>query len=77
MELIHDGAHSSMGIEGPLPGVRRPGREDDFSPSSNAEVKNAWSWAWAPECDFVAWYLIKQGTTLHFTILGEESVSLD
>jgi hypothetical protein len=37
------GAHPAsypMGTEGSFPGVKRPGREADRSPTSNAEVKN-------------------------------------
>jgi hypothetical protein len=29
-------------------GVKRPGREADHSPPSNAEVKNAWSYTSTP-----------------------------
>jgi hypothetical protein len=25
-------------------GIKRPGREDDYSPPSSAEIKNAWSY---------------------------------
>jgi hypothetical protein len=27
-------------------GVKRPGRKANYSPPSNAEVKNAWSYTW-------------------------------
>jgi hypothetical protein len=45
------------------PGVKRTGREDDNSPQSNAEVKNAWSCASAPTYAFMAWYLVKAQVT--------------
>jgi hypothetical protein len=36
-----------VGTWGSFPGVKRPGRETDHSPPSNAEVKNAWSYTFA------------------------------
>jgi hypothetical protein len=39
-------------------GVKRPGREADYSPPSSAEVKNAWSYTSAPLYVFMAWYLV-------------------
>jgi hypothetical protein len=33
----------SMGTRGSFPEVKRPEREAEHSPPSNAEVKNAWS----------------------------------
>jgi hypothetical protein len=33
---------------GSFPGVKRPGREADHSPPSNAEIKNAWSYTSTP-----------------------------
>jgi hypothetical protein len=30
------------------PGVKRPGRKDNHSPPSSAEVKNAWSYVTTP-----------------------------
>jgi hypothetical protein len=36
-------------------GVKRPGREADYSPPSGAEVKNAWSYTSTPQYAFMAW----------------------
>jgi hypothetical protein len=41
-------------------GVKRPGREADHSPPSSAEVKNAWSYASAPQYAFMAGCSIKK-----------------
>jgi hypothetical protein len=35
-----------VGTTGSLPGVKRPGREADHSPSSNDKVKNAWNYTY-------------------------------
>jgi hypothetical protein len=40
-------------------GVKRPRREADHSPPSNAEVKNMWSYTSSPLYIFMAWYLVK------------------
>ena len=37
------------------PKVKRPEREADHLPPSDADVKNAWSCTSTPRCDFVAW----------------------
>jgi hypothetical protein len=37
-----------------FPEVKRPGRERHHSPTSSAEVKNAWSYASTPPYVFVA-----------------------
>jgi hypothetical protein len=45
------GAHPAsypMGIRGSFQGVKRPGREDDHSLPSSAEVKNVWGYALTP-----------------------------
>jgi len=36
-----------------------PGHEADYSPPSNAKVKNAWSYTPTPQYVFMAWCLIK------------------
>jgi hypothetical protein len=41
------------------PGVKRPGLEADHSPSSCAQVKNAWSCKSTVPYVFMAWYLIR------------------
>jgi hypothetical protein len=46
-------------------GVKRPRREADYSPPSNAEVKNAWSYTSTPQYVFMAWCLIKQWIRLY------------
>jgi hypothetical protein len=46
-ETFGSGAHPTscpMGTGALTPGVKRPGREDDYSPPSSAEVKNTWSY---------------------------------
>jgi hypothetical protein len=40
------------------PGLKRPGREDDHSLPSSAEVKNAWSYTFTPLYIFMARSLI-------------------
>jgi hypothetical protein len=40
-------------------GVKRPGSEADHSPSTRAEVKNAWSYTSTPQYVFMAWCLVK------------------
>ena len=45
---IDSGAHPhtcSMGIEDSILGIKRPGREGDYSPSNSAEVKNEFSYS--------------------------------
>jgi hypothetical protein len=41
-------------------GVKRPGREADYSPSSSAEVKNAFRCTSTPQYAFRAWYCVKK-----------------
>jgi hypothetical protein len=43
-----------------VPGIKRKGREADYSLPSSAEVKNAWSYISTPQYDFFSWCLIKQ-----------------
>jgi len=45
-----------------VPGVERPDRQADHSLSSNAKVKNAWSYTSNPQYVSMAWCLIKQYT---------------
>jgi hypothetical protein len=40
-------------------GVKRPKCEADHSPSSSAEVKNAWSYTSTPSCVSMAWCYVK------------------
>jgi hypothetical protein len=39
--------------------VKRPWREDDHSPPSSAEVKNAWSYTFIPQYAFMVWCSVK------------------
>jgi hypothetical protein len=60
------GAHPAsypMGTRDLYLGVKRPGREADHSPSSIAEVKNAWSYTSAPSYAFMAWCSVKKEVT--------------
>jgi hypothetical protein len=52
----------------PSLGVKRPWREADHSPPSNAEVKNAWSYTSTPQYVFMAWCLVKHGDNFTFTL---------
>jgi hypothetical protein len=48
---IGSGAHPASyptGTGSSFPGIKLPGCEDDSSPPSSAEVKNAWSYASTP-----------------------------
>jgi hypothetical protein len=40
-------------------GVKRPGRESDYSPPSRADFKNAWSYTSTPQYAFMAWWSVK------------------
>jgi hypothetical protein len=46
-------------------GVKLPGREADHSPSSSAEVKNAWICASIPQYMFMAWCSVKEQGQLY------------
>jgi hypothetical protein len=64
-------AHVQTGSDGPTQppiqrvpgaislGVKRPGREADHSPPSNAEFKNASSYTSTPQYVFMVWCLVK------------------
>jgi len=41
------------------PGVKRAGREADYSPPSGAEVKKAWIYKATPRNIFMAWCFVK------------------
>jgi hypothetical protein len=59
--LVHNrpfllwGPPSLILIPGFLPGLKRPGRETDHSPASNAEVKNEWNYTAASLLGFLVW----------------------
>jgi hypothetical protein len=51
------GAHPTsytMGTRGSFPGVKRPGREADHSPTTSAEVKKIWIYTSTPPYAFMA-----------------------
>jgi hypothetical protein len=52
------------------PGVKRPGREADYSPPSTAEVNNTWIYTSNPPYIFVMWSLIKHMIYLHGVVLS-------
>jgi hypothetical protein len=57
----------SSGYQGALsPRVKRPGREADYTPPSNAVVNNSWSYTSSPTCVFIAWWLIKHSDNFYF-----------
>jgi len=51
------------------PEVKRPGREADHSPPSDAEV-NAWSYTSTPPYVFMAWCLVKYMVRLDGMVLS-------
>jgi hypothetical protein len=55
-----------------VPGVKRPGREGNYSSPSSAEVKNAWSYTSTPPYTFMVWCLVKlrDNFTLPYIILS-------
>jgi hypothetical protein len=42
-------------------GIKRLGREADYSHATSAEVKKAWIYASTPPYVFMAWCLVKRG----------------
>jgi hypothetical protein len=46
-------------------GLKRPGREADHSPTSSAEIKNAWSYTALPQHAFVTWCSVKAQEQLY------------
>jgi hypothetical protein len=50
-------------------GIKRPRREDDNSPLSSAEVKNAWNYTSTPQYIFMALCLVKHRD--NFTFMQE------
>jgi hypothetical protein len=49
--------------------VKQPGREADHSPTSSAEVKNAWSCTSTSQYVFMSWCLVKHRDSFIFTLL--------
>jgi len=54
--------------------VKRQERESDHSPPSSAGIKNVWSYTSAPQCNFMAWYLVKvQGQLYICRVVNNET----
>jgi hypothetical protein len=60
-----------------FPWIKRPGREADNSPASNAEVTNAWRYTSTPQYTFaslragyvfMAWYIVKHRNNFAFLL---------
>jgi hypothetical protein len=60
-----------MGTGGSFPEVKLPVGEADHSPSSGAEVKNAWSYAPNRPYGFMAWFLINRRIFIHSAVLKD------
>jgi hypothetical protein len=54
------------------PGIKRPGREADYSPPSSTGVKNAWTYTSTPPYVFMAWHLVKYRHNFTFTFREPE-----
>jgi hypothetical protein len=57
-------------------GVKRPGREADYSPPSSAEVKYPWSYTFTPPYVFMAWCLVKHRDNFTFTFTFTFTITL-
>jgi len=55
-----------VGTEGSFPGIKRPARQPDHSPSSNVAVKNEWSYTSTPQYVFIARCLVKHKDNFTF-----------
>jgi hypothetical protein len=62
--LVSSGAHPDSHLMGTK--TLSPGHEADHSPSSSAEVKNAWSYTSTPPYTFMVWCLMKSTGTLPY-----------
>jgi hypothetical protein len=71
-----DSVSYTMGIGSSFSGVKRPRRESDHSPSSDAEVKNTWI---SPPCKspWRSAYLAKHGNLPFFAIIYFTIISMD
>jgi len=49
-------------------GVKRPERQADHSPPSNAKVTNAWGYTSTPQYVFMVWCLVKHKDNFTFTL---------
>jgi len=58
----------------PLPGVKWPVYETDFSPPSRVEIKNVGSSTSSPPYVFMAWYVVMHTDT--FTLFPKETVNI-
>jgi hypothetical protein len=50
------------------PGIKRPGREADHSPSSSADVQSTWSYTSTPPYVFMEGYLVKHRDNFTFNL---------
>jgi hypothetical protein len=74
LHRVQNGSEAHPGSYPMVPGtlymeVKRPGREDDHSPPSSAEVKNTWSYTSTPQYIFMVWCLLSTGTNLPYLTL--------
>jgi hypothetical protein len=58
----------ASGYQGHFSRGKATGREADHSPSSSAEVKNAWNYTSTPHYVFMAWCLVKHRDNFTFTL---------
>jgi hypothetical protein len=65
-----------MGTEVFSPGLNRPGHETDQSSSSNAQVKNAWSYTFHSPYVFMVRYLVKHRNNFITTYIRSRQVSI-
>jgi hypothetical protein len=67
------GAHTAscpMGTGDLTPGVKRPGRDADYSRPSSAEAKKVWSYTFTPQYIFKAGCLVKHRDYFSFILLS-------
>jgi hypothetical protein len=72
MGAVRHPASYPMGTRDSFPGIKRPGREADHSPSS-AEVENVWSYTPTPQYVLMAWCLVKHKDNFTF-ICAENTI---
>jgi len=63
-----------MGTGGCYPGVKRQGREADYSPQLRPEIQNVWTYIPLPQYVFMVWQLVNcRG---NFTFTGKQKRSM-
>jgi len=60
-----------MGTRGSFPGEKQQGHEDDHSPPSSAEVKNAWSNTSTSSYVLTEWFLLKHIIRHYAVVLNQ------